>query len=365
MKTLLNYARLSTLAMVGVLTLSVTGCSSEEATEKNQPQVQSFQAVVHTVSLGTIPLTAVTPGAVVPDQRANISSRLMGFIKVLDLRVGDKVKRGDLLFSLDSSDVNTSINQAQSTYDKAKATLINSKQNFDRFERLYKDASVSRQQFDKMRLQYKVSQESVSSAKSGLTRAKDQLKYVYVLAPFDGIVVERNAVAGSMSTPGQPVLVIENLQSLSIKTQVARDLFAVLRLGDEVKVLLDGKQVPIVATIYTLVSVADPFTRTHTVKLSLPAEIKNVNSGTFARVNFKRGERQALMIPQIAVVNRLGIKGVFVVEEGKAWFHMVRLGEQIADLVEIQAGVSMGDMIVLDNHQSMLNGDLVAVIKGS
>lgn len=126
--------------------------------------------------------------------------------------------------------------------------------------------------------------------------------------------------------------------------------------------LLEGKNEPILATIYTLVAAADPVTRTHIVKLSLP-DVGNINSGTFARINFNRGERQTLLIPKTAVLNRSGIEGAFVVQEGVARFRMVRIGEKIGELVEVQAGLSLGDVIVVENNQSMLNGDLVEVVK--
>lgn len=365
MKSLLSLSRVSAMMSVGLISfasLALVGCNEETAAEKKQLAVQTIAAKVQTVELGTIPMIAVVPGAVVPDQKATISSRLMGFIKVLDLKEGQKVKRGELLFSIDSSDVKSGIIQAQSGYDQAKAGLMDAKLDYDRFEKLYQDASVSKQQFDKISLKYKVAQENLASAQSGLNQAKSQLKYANVRAPFDGVVVKKMASAGDLAAPGSPVVELENLKSLSVQTQVAEDLFAVLRPEDEVLVVVDGQKLPLVGTIYALVSAADPATRTHTVKLSLPA-INNVNSGTFARVNFKRGDRQTLMIPKTAIVNRSGIEGVFVLEDGKAYFHMVRLGEELEDLVEVQAGLSLGDVVVVDNNISMLNGDLIDVIK--
>ena len=356
-------ALLSLFAM-GFLMLSLSACNQEEAAKpvKQALAVQTIQAKVQTVELGNVPLTAVVPGAVVPDQKAKIASRLMGYIKDLDVKVGQKVQRGDLLFSIDSSDVTSGINQAKSAYAQAKAALMDAKLDYDRFEKLYKDASVSKQQFDKISLQYKVAQENLVAAQSGLNQAEAQLKYVNVRAPFDGVIVEKMAVAGDLAAPGNPIVVIENLKSLSVQTQVAEDLFAVLRPEDEVDVVIDGQKELLKGTIYTLVSAADPKTRTHTVKLSLPA-INNVNSGTFARVNFHRGVRQTMMVPTSAIVVRSGIEGVFVVEDQKASFHMVRLGETIGDKVEIQSGLSLGDVIVVDNNVSMLNGDIVDVVK--
>lgn len=344
------------------LSLTLTGCGSEDDTTASQvANTQVIQANVQTVDLGTVPLTAMLPGSVVPDQRAHIASRLMGYIKGLDVQVGQNVKRGDLLFSIDAGDIRSQIDQANSAYQQANAGLQDAKLDLDRFTKLYKDDTVSKQQFDKVRLQYSVAQQNVAAAKSGLEQARAQLNYANVTAPFDGVIVEKLAVAGDLAAPGNPIVVIENRTSLSVQTEVSQDLFAALRSGDEAEVIIDGQATPFTGTIYTLVSSANPKTRTHTVKLSLPA-LGSVNSGTFARVNFKAGERQTIMVPKSAVVNRVGVEGVFVLENNKAFFHMVRTGLTMGDLVEIQSGLGLGERIVIDNNQSMLNGDTVEVI---
>jgi len=359
MKQISKVIGLSLLA----LTMGLTGCEQEtQAPPEKESKV--VKADVFTVTLGTAPLTSVAPGAVVPDQKAQIASRLMGYIKNLDVKIGQEVKRGDLLFSIDSGDIKSQISQANSGYQQALAALKDARLDFNRFTQLYKDDSVSKQQYDKVRLQFSVAQQNLSAAKSGLDQAKAQLNYAYVKAPFDGVVVQKMAVAGSLAAPGNPVVVMENLKSLSVQTQVSEDLYAVLRQGDTAKVLIDGINRPLVGTIYALVSAADPKTRTHTVKLSLP-DVNDVNSGTFARVSFKRGERQTMMLPVSAVINRAGIDGVFVVENGKAFFHMVRTGAVMGDMIEIQSGLVLGEQIVISNNQDMLNGDIVEAAAGA
>jgi RND family efflux transporter MFP subunit len=353
---------LMSVLAISAMTAVMAGCSSEngqdaEQAAKVQTQ-QTIEAAVMTVQLGSVPLKAVVPGAVVSDQKAQISSRLIGYIKDLNVKVGQEVKRGDLLFSIDSTDIKSQINQANSAYQQAVAALEDAKLDYDRFNKLFKEDSVSKQQLDKIKLQYSVAQENLSAAKSGLDQAKSQLNYANVRAPFDGIIVEKMAEAGALASPGQPIVVIENLQSVSVQTEVAEDLFAVLRAGDEATVVIDSQPAPLKGTIYTLVSAANPKTRTHTVKLSLPA-ISNVNSGTFARVSFKRGERQTVLVPQSAVITRAGIEGVFVLRDNKAYFTMVRTGMKMDGMIEIQAGLDLGEHIVVDNNQSLLNGDAV------
>lgn len=341
--------------LVGLISVAMVGCQSEESVDKKLT-IQKVKVKVETVSLGAIPLKTVVPGSVVPDQKAMISSRLMGYIKNLNVKVGQSVKRGQELFSIDSSDVKSGILKARSGYQQAEAALLDAKLDYDRFKRLYEEDSASKQQFDKISLQYKVAQENLVAAKTNLDQAKSQLQYSNVKAPFNGIVVQKMASAGDLAAPGHPVLALENRDSLSVQTQVSQDLYTVLRLGDTAEILIDGQSKPMIGTIYTLVSAADPKTRTHTVKLSLPSSV-DVNSGTFAHVGFKRGERQTIMIPKQAIVVRSGIQGVFVDEQGVANFRMVRLGESIGDRIEVKAGLNLGDVIVVKNNQSLLNGD--------
>lgn len=349
--------------LLGLLVTGMTACESEKGTEKTVAH-QTITVDVQTVTLGSIPLKVVVPGSIVPDQKALIASRLMGYIKDLNVKVGQAVKRGEALFSIDSSDIKSGILKARSGYQQAEAALMDAKLDYDRFKRLYEDESVSKQQFDKINLKYKVAQENLVAAKTNLEQAKAQLQYANVKAPFDGVVVQKMAVAGDLAAPGNPVLALENRSSLSVQTQVSQDLYTVLRLGDTATVMVDGQKTPVTGTIYTLISAADPKTRTHTVKLSLPSSM-DVNSGTFAHVGFKRGERQTIMVPEKAIVNRSGIEGVFVVEDNKAYFRMVRLGETIGNQVEIKAGLNLGDVVVTSHNQSLLNEDHLIVRKDS
>ncbi len=346
---------LATLPLVFLL-----GCGSEEKVKKTAVS-QLVKVEVASVKLGTIPLKIVAPGTVVSDQKAQMSSRLMGYIKDFDVKEGQEVKRGDLLFSIDSTDVKSGILRAKSGYQQAKASLLDARLDFKRFKKLYEDESVSKQQFDKINLQFKVARQQIISAKTGLDNAKSQLRYANVKAPFDGVVVKKMAEAGDLSAPGNPILSLENKSSLSIRTQVSHDLYADLRMGDTADIILDGIDETLTGTIYAMVSAADPKTRTHTVKLSLPSHL-SINSGAFARVSFTRGERQTMIVPKSALLNRSGIEGIFVVEDGKSFFNMVRLGETIGDNIEIKSGINLEDIIVISNNESLLNGDRIEIL---
>lgn len=349
-------------ALAGLVALGVglSGCGDESTPSPAQnEQVNVHEVTVTQVTLGRVPVLVNVPGAVVPDQQARIASRLMGNIQTLPVKLGDHVKRGDLLFTIDPQDINSQISQARAAFQQAQAALENARADFERFSELLREESVSRQQFDGVRLQYNVAQENLAAAKAGLEQAEAQLNYANVRAPFDGVVVQKLAVAGDLAAPGNPIVVIENLRSLSVQTEVSQDLFAAIKVGDKAFIQVDGVSQSLEGEVYSLVAAANPRTRGHTTKLSLPV-VDNVNSGTFARISFIRGERQAILIPVSAVVNRAGIEGVFVLtEDSHVQFRMVRLGAQKGDHVEVQAGLDMNEVIVVTHNQTLVNGDLV------
>ena len=221
------------------------------------------------VSQQAVAMTEVVPGSVVPDQQAKIASRLMGYIRNLNVQVGQAVKEGQLLFSIDPTDITGQIRQAQSGVAQARAAMVDAKADYERFSTLYKQQSVTRQQFEKMKLQYEVAQQNLSAAEAGLEQAKGQMRYAEVKAPFDGVVVQKLAVTGDLAAPGNPVLILENRQLMSVQVEVSSDLYRLLSLGDQAKVTIEGHNQPLQATISNLVGSANPITRTHTVKLSL------------------------------------------------------------------------------------------------
>lgn len=308
----------------------------------------------------SVAMTEVIPGSVVPDQQAKIASRLMGYIRNLNVQVGQSVKAGDLLFAIDPTDITGQIRQAQSAVIQAKAALADAKADYDRFSNLYKQQSVTRQQFEKMKLQYEVAQQNLSAAEAGLEQARGQMRYAEVKAPFDGVVVQKLAVVGDLAAPGNPVLVLENRQLMSVQVEVSSDLYRLLSLGDQATVIIEGLDAPLQATISNLVGAANPITRTHTVKLSLNGASAGVNSGAFARVAFQRGERMALLVPASAVLTRGGITGVFVVgNDHIARYRMVRTGLVQGDQIEIQAGLVAGEQILVSSRHAPLNGDRI------
>lgn len=303
-------------------------------------------------------------GSLVPQEAVKVTSRMMGYIRDLDVIEGQAVKKGELLFVIDPVDVQGAVAQAEQGLVQAQAALRDARADFERFEQLYKEQVVNRQQYEKMRLNLEVAKSRVAQAEAGLAQARGQFAYTRVTAPIDGVVTAKLANEGDLAAPGHPVVMLEDTSRLQVQTSVPESIFRHLQPGMAVQVEIEGQPRLLTAKVARLSPSADPMAHTYPVKLDV--EAPGLRSGSFARVLFTTGTRQVVSVPARAVVQRAGIKGVFVVGgDGLAEFRMVRTGAQVDGMVEIIAGVKAGEQVVVEGAGQILNGDKIVAAKAS
>lgn len=339
------------------MTVFLVACDSHEETSPVQA-TRSMTGKSMLVHNTLRPAFHVTPASVVAQNRAEVASRLMGYISEIAVAEGQAVSRGQRLFTVDPIDVQGQVEQAQASVTQAESAFKDAKTDFDRFSNLFKENVVSRQQLDKARLQYEVAGARLEQAKAGLGTASGQLRYATVSAPITGVITSKLASTGDLAAPGKPILVVEDTTRMQVETQVPESVLARLKPGQVVAVEVDGVPGQIEGRVARISPAADPVSRTFLVKLDVTAQ--GLRSGAFARVNFPDGESSVLSIPTSALINRAGIEGVFVLDKDAiAHFRMVRLGARSQDGVEVQAGLRAGERIVTEGAQQLECGDKV------
>jgi RND family efflux transporter MFP subunit len=344
----------SILTIAAVLMLAA--CHPHEQSAKIEQK--TVDAKTLTVSMTAMAVQDAVPGSVASEQQVQVASRLMGYIREIRVHEGDAVKAGQLLFTIDPSDINGQVIQARAGVAQAEAALIDAKADYERFSNLYKEESIPKLQYDKIKLQYSIVQSQARAAHAGLDTAQSQLRYAEVRAPIDGVVTQKMASAGDLAAPGRPVLVLENPARLEVQTAVSDETYAHLKTGGSALLEIAGLAAPLTGKIIRLVPVADAMTHTHLVKLALP-EAAGVVSGTFVRVRFDVGSRQGISVPKSALIQRAGITGVFVVEQGVAHYRMVRTGNSADGVVEIEAGLNPGEQVVISSASDIDSGDKI------
>jgi RND family efflux transporter MFP subunit len=158
-------------------------------------------------------------GQVVADQRAEISSRIMGRVLKVYVKEGECVKAGRLLVSIDESDVQAQVNaieqqrkQAEKVYESALVQYEAVKKTYERYSALLNQSAITQQEFDQVKAQFESAKAQVEQAKAGIEALKAQksaivsnLAYANLTAPFDDCVVQKNVDVGDLAVPGQPL----------------------------------------------------------------------------------------------------------------------------------------------------------------
>lgn len=351
---------LPALTALGLALSLLSGCGEKHAESgPSAPAGRTLTAEVGTVQKTSLTQRVFLPGIVACEDQVQVASRLMGFIREIKVQEGQTVKAGQLLFVVDPTDIQGQVSQARSGLGQAEAALADAQSDYDRFGALYKEEAIPKAQWDKVRLQYQIAQQQATAAKAGLGTASSQLRYASVTAPIGGVVTQKMANTGDLATPGRPIVVIEGMNKLQVRTNVSDMVFEHIKPGDKVNIVVDGRDAKLEGAIAQMVPAADPVSHTHLVKID-PPKASGLQSGSFVQVGFGTGSREGMLIPARAVVERAGISGVFVVDgQGIARFRMVRSGAAGGGMVEIQAGLKPGERIAMSQTEQLENGDKV------
>jgi RND family efflux transporter MFP subunit len=194
-------------------------------------------------------------------------------------------------------------------------------------------------------------------AEAAVSEASTAVGFTKIRAPFDGLIVAKLAVAGAMAAPGVPLLIVEDPSHFRLEATVDESQIGTVRLGETVPVVLDslGNQT-IAGKVVQIVPMADPASRTFTVKIELPMN-PQIRSGLFGRARFARGEREAILVPQTALLHRGQLDAVYVVGKDEiASLRYVTLGKPSANDVEVLSGLENGERIVAQPGERELSG---------
>jgi RND family efflux transporter MFP subunit len=309
--------------------------------------------------------TALFPGTVIASDQSPIASRMMGYVRSIEVEEGERVEEGQVLLSIDQTDVDSQIRQAEGALAKARSGLTNARTNYERFKRLFEQDAVPKQQFEQMETAYRVAQGDFQAAEAAVERARHQVDYARITAPFDGMIIQRMADPGQLATPGRPLLMLQGAGSRKVRVEVDDQAYAALDKGDEIEIgyrRADGTAATFHGRVLQRVAAANPITRTHTVKIGVPSELE-LTPGSFVTVQVVLDHKPAIVVPKSALHQRAGMTGVFVLDaEDRARFRVVRQGQERGDEVVILSGLEDGDRLVTSADAHLANG--VTVVKG-
>ncbi len=241
-------------------------------------------------------------GTVVSDDTKMIASRFMGFVKNVYVDEGDYVKKGKLLYEIDSkeidlakSQVELAISQAQLAVQMNQNMYNNAHLNALRYKRLFKKGFVSKYDMENMQLMEKNTKDMVKIAKKQLAQAKAKLKevlhqyeYLKLKAPNDGVIIQKNIKVGQIAIPGMPALILTSLNDLKIVIQIGESNLKNIHIGQKVNVNIPSIGFKTEGKIASIIPAANPMTHKFKVKISFKKDKTNeIIPGMYAEVKMK------------------------------------------------------------------------------
>lgn len=313
--------------------------SSEAAAEVVLPKVE-----VATVASRDVVQQVIFTGNVEAEAVNNIAPQQPRRIKEIRFDVGDHVRKGETLVSLENS-----------ALVQSKAQMDNAKIEYDRTDELYKIGGASKSEWDARRLQYEVAKATYENLLENTT----------LVAPISGIVTARNYDNGDMAG-GLPVLVIEQIRPVKIMINISENLFARVRKGMKVDVNFEayGDEV-FTGSISRIYPTINNSTRTFAAEVTIPNNDERVRPGMFARVTLPYGKQNRVVTPDRSV-NKLmgsGDRYVYVLEaDGTVRYSKVELGRRLGSEWEILSGLESGETVVVKGATALTNGCKVEVV---
>lgn len=305
-------------------------------------------------------------------QSANISTRIMGTITSMRVKAGDVVKQGQVLFTINATDIKAKTAQTEAMIAQAEAALKNAQKDYERFTTLYKQQSATAKELEQISLQYTSAKANLDAAKQMKNEVNANLAYTTLTAPFSGVISQKNAEAGSIASPGMPILTLEQTGNLQVSAMVPENLIAGISTGQAVEMYVQAVNKKVNGKVIQ-VNPSSQFTGgQYLVKISLPqAEMKSFYSGMYVKimvpVNGKTSAadvNKIISVPESSIVYKNQLTGIYTITaENTALLRWVRLGKNQSGQIEVLSGLSEGEKYILSTKGNLYNGVPVTIAK--
>lgn len=237
-------------------------------------------------------------GSVISDNQKMITSRFMGFVTQVNVSEGEQVKKGQLLYTIDSKEIDSSLNQVELGISQAQLSLQmyqnqyeNVKLNLERHKRLLEKDMVSKYDVENLSLAAKnledmisIATKQVEQAKARLVEVKNQYQYLNIEAPNNGVVIAKNIKVGEMAMPGMPAIVLSDLTDLKISVEIAEGDLQKFPYGKKVNVAIPSTGIATTGKVTAIIPNSNPMTHSFKIKVSFKHNGGVVYPGMYATI---------------------------------------------------------------------------------
>lgn len=365
----MSHKQLLLIPAFSIFALFAQSCSNSDSvvkTNTDKPIAVTISSTSQQSAHSGIDIT----GQVESAHSSNIGTRIMGYITKIYVKTGDQVKAGQLLFTVNNSDILAKKSQTGAMLSQAEAALQVAQKDYDRYTALYKQNSASAKELEQVTLQYQSAKANVEASKSMQNEVKAQLTYANVVAPFSGVVTQKLAEEGSLANPGMPIITIEQGGALQVSAWVPESQVASLKIGDKAQMEVASAKKHFDGKVLQINPSSQFSGGQYNIKLSIPlADAKKLFAGMYVKINVQGKELQlkdtsiaGVYIPEAALIYRDQLVGVYTVsEQNTAILRWLRLGKKDGGRIEVLSGLSKDETFIMSAEGKLYNGAPVTI----
>lgn len=368
--------------MLFLTILSVFSCK-----EKTVPKEKAIRSIKYAkIQKSTGAETHTFSGSVIAKNEVALSFKVSGTLNSMNVKPGDKVKKGQIIATIDPTDYTIQSNQAVSQKEgaianeqsaeanvkSAESQLINAQASYDRVAQLYENNSVALSEYqqtkaslDAAKAQYESAQSQLNSASTQVTTANQQLlsaanqvSYTQLYAPINGVITDVAVDANEMVGSGSPIAVVSSIDQMLVEVGVPEIFISRLKKGQAAIIKLPSLSEQSFEAEIVEIAFASGTTTTYPVKLKIINPIEEIRPGMATEVDFEITTSQKIA-KHLTIVP---IKAVASGTEGNYVFRLVEDkedGKYVAEKVSVQLGSITDNGYII--NKGLNSGDLVAV----
>jgi RND family efflux transporter MFP subunit len=356
----LNPSTMKITLITGIfaMSLALTSCQppekaeAENLTEEQTDSVRIYPIKVLQVAYSTFEKQEVYTATINAWQEIHLGPNQPNRIEKINVEVGDRVKKGDLLVKMD-----------ETTYMQTKLQFNDTERDYLRMDTLLSYGSTSQQAYDKTKMGYEMLKVTL----------KNMEENVYLRAPFNGIITGKyfnegeiySSMSPNMQTGVPSIISLMQINELKVIINVSERYWPVVKKGMKATLSTDiypgeyfaGKVQLIHPTI-------DPTTKTFAIEILIPNDDEKLRPGMFAKITLNLGETKGLFVPSNAVLKQQGTnqRYVFLNINDEAKKTNVEIGKRFNENLEIISGLNPGDQLIITGNSALMTGSKLKVV---
>jgi len=280
------------------------------------------------------------------DQNVFLSTGIPGTITKIHVKVGDKVKQGDVLAETDSRLIQQQISDLQTNYG-----LINE---------IYEKQKALWEQKIGTEIQYLQAKNNKESLEKKMATLDEQLRMSKIISPIDGTVDLINIKIGQTAAPGMNAITVVNFSNLKIKADVAESYSSRIKTGDEVLIYFPDNKDSIVSKINYASRTINILNRTFAVEALInTSDELHPNMVAKLKINDYSSPKPVIVLPVKYIQKTNAGNYVLLAENGKAVKRTISIGKEYSGMAEVTNGLKDGDQLIVKGYDLVIDGDVI------